>query len=384
MLSSSEPRSRPLPFERSQESAPLSARAFDRRVSPSVHGELVGVCLRRDTRELVAHVTLRTASQARAGLRGYVRFHVSRDGGATFTDLGVASFPLPETPHTEAQRVVALPFTFEPGPATNERASLLSVRAVLAVDGKPPPSRSVALRRGQTLAGEVLLEPRPPTVEELLRLAGIPLAPGLLETFGVIGVRKSDPLVPPVVELVRRYAPVGAWHRALLPSLELARAARQPRVLAAVVSRIPKDLGIDYAAAIKRLDDGSDRSAYEDLGAVGLDLEAGQLVAVIRTKKRAGYLGGLGEEGGLEHVAFWLDRGDGVLRYEGTASARVHDAFASREGVLCHGVGIPVDLTVRRGPGPLRVRAVLSFRELPSAQDPYVLPRFGHHREAVV
>jgi hypothetical protein len=384
MLPDSEPRSRPLPYERAALASPISARSFDRRVSPAIHGEIAAVAHRRDSRELVAVVALRSASRVPADQRGYVRFFLSRDGGASYSDVGLVSFPLPSEAHTESVRVVTLPITFEPGPATNERASLVRVRAVLALDGLPPTARGTIPRRGQSFDAEALFEPRPPSVDELLRLAGIPLAPGLLETLGVVGIRKSDPLVPPVVELARRYAPFGAWHRALLPTFELSRAARQPRILASVIGRLPRELGIDYAAAIRRLDDATDRSAYEDLASVGLDSDARQLVAVLRTKKRAGYLGGLGEEGGLEHVAFWLDRGDGVLRYEGTASARVHDVGASREGLLCHAVGLPVDLSLRRGPGRMRVRAVLSFRELPSASDPHALPRFGHHREALL
>jgi len=132
--------------------------------------------------------------------------------------------------------------------------------------------------------------------------------------------------------------------------------------------------GIDLPKLVDRWLKTNRSTDYEQLYCIGLAPESGQLTAVLTVKRGSGYSGGPRTAGSKEHVAFWVDWGQG-FHYEGTASVAVHDFGWLPPAGLEYNVSLPGDLLGRarancRDGKTVKVRAVLSWDTPPSTTDP--------------
>jgi hypothetical protein len=85
-------------------------------------------------------------------------------------------------------------------------------------------------------------------------------------------------------------------------------------------------------------------------------------------------------------VGFWIDWGDGVWHWVGTAQVRVHDVAAIPPDGLAYAVYQPVNLEAHRrlctlGATTARVRAILSWNAPPPPADPDHVPHWGNRLE---
>ena len=135
--------------------------------------------------------------------------------------------------------------------------------------------------------------------------------------------------------------------------------------------------------------DGVGNTSYEELTCVGLDNNAGELVAAFRVKLPTGFSGAPCTAGSTEYVAFWADWNDDCRwEYVGTAKVNTHDFVTMPAGGLAYAATLPIDLNlVRRDcekPGIHKVRAVLSWNAAPSTTNPDWTPVWGNRLDSHV
>jgi hypothetical protein len=127
--------------------------------------------------------------------------------------------------------------------------------------------------------------------------------------------------------------------------------------------------------------DGVGNTSYEELTCVGLDNNAGELVAAFRVKLPTGFSGAPCTAGSTEYVAFWADWNDDCRwEYVGTAKVNTHDFVTMPAGGLAYAATLPIDLNLvrrdcekPRDPGP--GRAVVERR--PVHHQPRLDARLG-------
>ncbi|MBV2361404.1 hypothetical protein KUH32_16690 [Thalassococcus sp. CAU 1522] len=119
---------------------------------------------------------------------------------------------------------------------------------------------------------------------------------------------------------------------------------------------------------------------YEQLTCIGYEPESEVLAAVVKVKQTSGYSGGPCTDGSWEYVRFYLDYGDGTWIDHGMAGFNIHDL--KTRGDLCYAVPIHIDPKKRtfchREPVLPRVRAILSWNDVPPPNMPNWLPVWGN------
>jgi len=330
-----------------------------------------------------------------AGSQEYVRFFASTDNGASWTDLGVTSFTTWDVQGPKPLDFdVSIPVDL--AAACCKEENLVLIRGVLSWE-VPPASPTGPIVWGNSLDVTVQVAPFVlGTLADFLLCLPVPIE---LEPAGEVAS----------LEQVVEFGPAPQLTPKQLFDLYQGTEVPQARYLLSQVTELLGDPGALSAAAhtpgfelFPTLADAADLGAilsiiidpqgnetYEQLGCVGLNTVTEELAATIDVKKPAGYSGGPCTSGSQEYVAFWADWGSG-FEYAGTASVNVHDISLIPAGGLQYSVALPFPQALTRrkpcqeGPLTVTVRAVLSWATPPSDTNPFAVPVWGGHLEAVV
>jgi hypothetical protein len=337
-----------------------------------------------------------------AGSTEHVRFFVSTDDGATWTDAGTDSFAVHDTtgprPLDHAVNVVA--------PMRHTLCWIENhplVRAILSWNVAPPAGNpNWSPPWGNVV--DVRVRPRSrrfPKLFDLIEVGAIKIPKNLAATLVLDSPITFTPAPSPAVaELAKTYADAKVpAHRFALPAF---LAATQSGLQAPAVTTVTdaksagaKTVGGAFGAVLTEIDlsskdfllglfktDGD--TSYEELGCIGYDPVEDALVGVFTVKRPSGYSGGPCTAGSTEHVAFWVDWGSG-WEYVGTTATTVHDEDVPDDG-LHFAVYHPLASYAHRracsdGPVQPRVRAILSWQQAPPPGDPNWRPTWGNREE---
>jgi hypothetical protein len=334
-----------------------------------------------------------------AGTPEYVRFYLSYDNGATWSDVGMLSFTAHDIPGPKPLNY-DLSLDIAPKKLFCWHDNLPMVRGILSWNSPPPAGQpNYNPVYGNRLDVHIQVDALKLIIfNDLLAEAKVKLPPQYLEA-----VDPEKPLPAPdpkklsAIELAQIYQDKGIpAHRFLFneaqlmidkPELKEAIApASGPADFKTSLAHINVDLLEVIAAVLKT--DGDTR--FEELKCVGLNPNLNRLGAVLTVKLPNGYSGDLCSAGSDEYVAFWIDWGDGAgWDYAGTAAVNVHDMQAIPADGLQYAVSLPVNLSCRRqpcnqGPKVVKVRAILSWEVAPPPGNPNYVPTWGNREEVLV
>jgi hypothetical protein len=331
------------------------------------------------------------------GSTEYVRFYVSTDDGATWTDAGTDSFAVHDTPGPR-------PLDHAVDVVTPMRHTLCFienhplVRAVLSWNVAPPPnSPGWSPPWGNVV--EVRVRPRSrrlPILHDFVEAGAIKISKALAGTVVLdTPVTITPSPSPSVAELAKTYAKEQVPpHRFALPAY-LAAQATGVTPPAVATATAPLKGGGTFGTVLTEIDvsvkgflgdlfktDGD--TSYEELGCIGYDPVEDAVVGVFTVKRSSGYSGGPCTTGSTEHVAFWVDWGSG-WQHVGTTATTVHDEDVP-DGGLHYSVYHPLASYAHRracsdGPVQPRLRAILSWQQAPPPGDPDWRPAWGNREE---
>ena len=325
------------------------------------------------------------------GSTEYVRFWLSFDNGVTWIDQGMESFTAYDIPGPHPLEY-AVALRIDPARLFCTTENLPMVRAILSWND-PPVDPNTPPVWGNTLDGRIQIEPWFIFYFADLLKAGVKIPPQLtplLDETQPVKLKKPPRLSP--LQLQRRYVDKGVPDHRFLHG-ELHKLIANPELAVATQLTAQKgvfaDLAIDISKVIDAFLQTDGNTSFEELECVGLDPNPGTpdaLVGVLKIKRPTGYLGDLCEEGSTEYVAFWIDWGDGVWHWNGTAQVQVHDINGIPPQGLHYAVYQPVNLEPHRRPcleGPVvaRVRAILSWNTPPNPANPDWVPPWGNREE---
>jgi hypothetical protein len=341
------------------------------------------------------------------GSHEHVRFYVSYDEGANWTDAGMASVSVHDVPEgTSCDNSTWPPLSYVCGvdltPLRNwcGKPVLPLVRAILSWEVVPDPDTPDQVPIwGDVRECHIQIRARRfffhDIVAELPKDIVLKLPPYLLEELPK-PIPDPGPFTPlPLSELVTLYSAKRKrdaipQHRFVLPHLTAAKSTGAQTVLSYLApAQAAQKLKIDLSEILKQLESTSGDTTYEELECVGLDNNAEQLVGTFRVKRPSGFSGGPCTAGSTEYVAYWADFGDDcAYSYLGTVEVKAHDYDPIPAGGLCYAAPLPVDLgKFRRDcdtPVVGRVRAVLSWGSPPSTTDPNAIPHWGNRLDVHV
>lgn len=324
-----------------------------------------------------------------AGSQEYVKFFASTDDGASWTEIGIASFTAWDVPGPlPLEFDVSLTVDLDELHCTKE--NIVRIRAILSWNRLPGDADDPVVW-GNGLDVYVQVGPKTyGTMREVAEELGF--APAGVDLEQIVAFSAGKELTP--LELHELYRDTQVpQHRFLLG--HVARLLADPIAFDAVASHpqpgiFPGMKGLtDIDGIVKAILDPQGDQTYEQLGCVGLDTGRNELVATIDVKLPSGYGGDLCSDGTAEHVAFWVDWGSG-WEYAGTTGVRVHDIASIPADGLQYSAALPFPSALTRripcgqGPRTARVRAVLSWSVAPSDTDPYDPPVWGGHLETNV
>lgn len=334
-----------------------------------------------------------------AGTPEYVRFYLSYDNGATWSDLGMLNFTAHDIPGPKPLNY-DLSLDIAPKKLFCWHDNLPMVRAILSWNSPPPAGQpNYNPVYGNRLDAHIQVDALKLIIfTDLLAEAKVKLPPQYLEA---VDLEKPLPTPAPkklgAAELAQIYQDKGVpAHRFLFSEAQLMIDKPELKDVVAPVSgpaafktnlaQINVDLLEVIAALLKT--DGDTR--FEELKCVGLNPNLSRLGAVLTVKLPNGYSGNLCSAGSDEYVAFWIDWGDGTgWNYAGTAAVNVHDIQAIPADGLQYAVSLPVNLSCRRqpcdkGPKVVKVRAILSWEVAPPPGNPNYVPTWGNREEVLV
>lgn len=330
-----------------------------------------------------------------AGSQEYVRFFASTDNGATWTDLGLTSFTVWDVPGPKPLEFdVSIPVDL--AAACCKDVNLVLIRGILSWAVPPVgPAGPIVYGNGLdatvqvapfalgTLADLLLCLPVPIELESAGEVASldqvVEFAPAPLQSPEQLYDLYKDTEVPQSRYLFSTVAEV------LGNPAALSAAAHQPG--SALIPGLGENLDLSSITGI--IIDPQGDEYYEQLGCIALNTGTDELAATIDVKQPSGYSGGLCTAGSYEYVAFWADWGSG-FEYVGTTSVNVHDIASIPAGGLQYSVGLSFPQALTRckpcqdGPLTVTIRAVLSWGWPPSDTNPFAVPVWGGHLEALV
>jgi hypothetical protein len=348
-----------------------------------------------DQLEAVVQVKLNTGYDGplcSGGSVEYVRFYLSQDGGTTWTDEGLASFAVYDTPGPRP-----LAYAVDLHAAISHRLCFLTneplVRAILSWNQAPPPATPGFTPVWGNVV-EVSVAPSAAyfiVLEELLDEAKLAIPKQLKDVIDLgTQVKAAKPASTSLADLHRGYEGSVPATRYVFPYLSQQLAAGDatvaPPQAAQPVSQLA-ELGINLTAMIAKLAEVDGDTYYEHLDCVGYDPGTDALTGVLTIEQPAGYGGGACTAGSQEYVAFWIDWGSGWT-YAGTASVPVHD-YPVPAGGLKFAVYQPIASSAHRqncGDGPVQpaVRATLSWATPPPPGNPDWVPTWGNQLDVVI
>ena len=331
------------------------------------------------------------------GSTEHVRFYVSTDDGATWTDAGTDSFAVHDTPGPR-------PLDHAVDVVTPLRHTLCFVenhplvRAVLSWNVAPPPnSPGWSPPWGNVV--EVRVRPRTrrlPILLDLVDVGAIKLTKALSDTLVLdtpVTIKAAPS--PSVAELAKTYAKAQVpAHRFALPAYLAATATGvTPSAVTSPVAptkgsgtfgKVLAEIDLSAKGFLAELFKTDGDTSFEELGCIGYDPAEDAVVGVFTVKRSSGYSGGPCTAGSTEHVAFWVDWGNG-WEHVGTTATTVHDEDVP-DGGLHFSVYHPLGSWAHRracsdGPVQPRLRAILSWQQAPPAGDPSWRPTWGNREE---
>lgn len=321
----------------------------------------------------------------------YVRFYLSEDGGATWTDEGLASFAVYDTPGPRP-----LAYAVELHAAISHRLCFFTneplVRAILSWNLAPPPGTPGYTPVWGNVV-EVSVAPSAASlipIKEFLGDAELTLPDQLADAIDPAAqVQVAQPALPTLADIHRGYEGAVPPRRYVFPYLTeqlTGGAAVAPPEAGLPVSQLA-ELGIDLAATLTGIAEVDGDTSYEHLDCVGYDPGRDALTGVLTIKQSVGYGGGSCTTGSQEYVAFWIDWGSGWT-YAGTASVPAHD-YPVPAGGLKFAVYQPIASGTHRqnckdGPVQPAVRATLSWAAPPPPGNPFWVPVFGNQQEVII
>lgn len=332
------------------------------------------------------------------GTPEYVRFYLSRDNGASWDDLGMASFNAYDIPTsvTDGQRLeYAVSLQIDPAKRFCYSENICLVRAILSWNVPPPPnSPNFVPVWGDVHNTHIQIDPlKWIVIRDVLKQADVKLPP---EIEIALDLEQPVPAATPkelsLAELQALYKDKGVEpHRFALP--EINRLIQQPALAESLMAPgFAGSLGeLNWEEILPGLfpTDGSTR--YEELECVGLNPNQDTLVGIIRVKQPNGYSGGPCTAGSREYVTFWADfNNNGIFETcLGTTSVQVYDMRSMPREGLEYAVFLPVDLSRYRqpceeGPRVVRIRAILSWQVPPPCFNPNYVPVWGNREETLI
>jgi len=334
----------------------------------------------------------------------YVRFFADWDGDGDFADpnedLGIESVNVHDIPGGEKVCLektkplsYAITMKIDSKKLKCTIPHLVKVRAILSWDWPPeagnpsfiPPWGNVVDAWIQIRPGPVLLK----DLVEVAHLEKLEFKPAMLDLD--LPISKAEALT--YSELKEIYSGKDVpEHRFNFPQIyEMVEKIKQDPTLLTQYKLDPATAkvmeNIDLVLAEKL------NIKYEELRCVGLDYDLDKLVATLKVKLPYGYSGNLCTKGSYEFVAFWAYVWDQIeqmcsWKYLGTASVNVHDIPKIPAEGLQYVVHLPVDLSSMRDkcskPKVIKIRAILSWHNPPSTNNPNYVPVWGNTAEALV
>lgn len=122
---------------------------------------------------------------------------------------------------------------------------------------------------------------------------------------------------------------------------------------------------------------------FEEIGCVSYNPESEELRAAVAVKRSSGYGGDLCDQGSIEYVRFYLDYGTGWVD-QGLALFKAYDI--PHKGNLCYTATLKIEpkQEVCQKEVLPRVRAILSWNQVPPANSPNWTPVWGNRKEAKI
>jgi hypothetical protein len=301
----------------------------------------------------------------------YVRFYLSFDNGASWSDQGISSFQA----HNIAQGTeggkrleYAASLAIHPARKLCFVDSVVLVRAILSWNN-PPPANLPNWKPvwGNVREAHIQIEPRRfILVPEIFEAAKLKMPPFLKDVLDLEAPLVTQAKSLGAAELALHYhgqgVPVHRLAYKEIASFVSAGSSLSAESFKALLPGIAIEPGIIDVLFPKT--DGD--TSYEELRCIGMDPNhPDTLVGVIQVKKSSGYSGGPCTAGSHEYVTFWGDF-DGNGSFEtclGTGQVQVYDLSKLPTQGVYYAVRVPVNLdpyrqACKKGPRVVRIRAI--------------------------
>lgn len=333
-----------------------------------------------------------------AGSTEYVRFFISWDGGGSWEDQGVTSFPTHDIPEAAEQRLeYAATLEIEPRKRFCLVNNLVQARAILSWNLEPPPGdENFAPPWGNVHDTIIQIDPRRLlALKDLVAEAKLEIPDEIAQVLDLEAeFQAPKPQSLSIAQLKQLYADeVVEPHRfGFATAQKLIKDPEFAASLAAGVQGPVGELEIDWSDVLDSLASPDGNTSYEELECVGLNPNTSELIATFRTKRPFGYSGGLCSDGSQEYVTFWGDfNNNGTFETcLGTAQVTVYDFDGDMpEDGIEYAVFLPVNLNPYRqpcqdGPRHAGIRAILSWNTphpCSGSNDP---PFWGNSEDTVI
>ncbi len=326
----------------------------------------------------------------------YVRFYLSYDDGATWSDLGVSAFNAYDIPDAagSARLEYAVSLEIDPKRSFCFFEKVAKVRAILSWNSAPPAnSPNHVPHWGDIHDTFIQIDPfKLFLVKDLVAALDVSIPDKLAPAIDLLQpVQGAEPKELTALELKRIYKKDVEPHRFAFKEIQqFLSAPASAEVFAPQGEKtLFQQLDINIDDILTALS-GDGNTSYEELECIGLNPRQDRLAGVVRIKRPSGFSGGLCTKGSTEYVAFWADFDeDGAWEYVGTAKVNVYDMKTIPDAGLEYAVSLPVDLSKHRqpcgkGPKVVRVRAILSWNAPPPPFNPNYVPSWGNREETLV
>lgn len=145
----------------------------------------------------------------------------------------------------------------------------------------------------------------------------------------------------------------------------------------------PNYFGTYPELPFEQVTEKTEDTSYEELDCVGYDPGVERLEAVISIKRDYGYKGDICTDGSTEYVRFFIDRNrDGTWEDLGVASTKVYDIPGDKPIDYAVALALDEEEQLCFEPNLPRIRAILSWEDIPPAGDPDHRPPWGDRLEA--
>jgi hypothetical protein len=333
------------------------------------------------------------------GSHEYVRFYLSMDNGATWSDQGLASFiahNIPEGTVGPKELHYAVALATNPPNRFCWSDNTHRMRAILSWNVQPPPNDpDYSPVWGEVQDANIQVAARRIIIfKDLINEKLIQLSPEIAPQVDLNQVvETNEPMTLKAAELAKLYKGKVELHRFALPELNALMA--EPTQLDGAIHEAFKDflpdINIDLGSLAGLLFPNDGNTTYEQLTCIGLNNNNDTLIGTVVVKLSNGYSGGPCTAGSKEYVSFWADfNNNGTYEtFLGTTSVTVHDIASMPAGGLSYAVQLPIDLTTRRklcssGANVVPVRAILSWQTPFNASQVNDVPVWGNRKDALV